>query len=185
MVLRHTDFGSLENYLDGYSIAGDTLASLQIPATILTSADDPVIPVADFRTLVLPPNVNSRSPRTADTADSSATFRCTVSPRTTSPSACCSTSRRPSARVATKIPPRRKRSVCAFSRPEPCARVPSRAARRRARPSAPTTAACRGFREQVLLRRRDLFGRRGVKRGDDDLFDLGAGESVVRPRRAQ
>ena len=57
LVLRHTDFGSLENYLDGYSIAGDRLAALRVPATILTSADDPVIPIADFRALKLPPNV--------------------------------------------------------------------------------------------------------------------------------
>ena len=55
MVLRHTDFGTLENYLDGYSIAGGTLAHLQVPATILTAADDPVIPVADFRELILAP----------------------------------------------------------------------------------------------------------------------------------
>jgi predicted alpha/beta-fold hydrolase len=57
LVLRHTDFGSLENYLDGYSIAGDTLAALRVPATILTAADDPIIPVADFRKLKLPPQV--------------------------------------------------------------------------------------------------------------------------------
>ncbi len=53
MVLRHTDFGTLENYLDGYSIAGDVLADLRIPATILTAADDPVIPIAEFRELKL------------------------------------------------------------------------------------------------------------------------------------
>jgi len=55
MVLRHTDFGTLENYLDGYSIAGDKLAGLSIPATILTAADDPVIPVAEFHELKLAP----------------------------------------------------------------------------------------------------------------------------------
>lgn len=55
MVLRHTDFGTLENYLDGYSIAGDKLAELSMPATILTAADDPVIPVAEFRELKLAP----------------------------------------------------------------------------------------------------------------------------------
>ena len=55
MVQRHTDFGTLENYLDGYSIAGSTLAALTIPAAILTAADDPVIPVADFRALELAP----------------------------------------------------------------------------------------------------------------------------------
>jgi predicted alpha/beta-fold hydrolase len=54
LVLRHTDFGSLENYLDGYSIADGRLRDLRMPATILTAADDPVIPVADFRALQLP-----------------------------------------------------------------------------------------------------------------------------------
>ncbi|MEO7149093.1 MAG: alpha/beta fold hydrolase [Rhodanobacteraceae bacterium] len=56
LVLRHTDFGSLDNYLDGYSIAGDRLASLEVPASILTSRDDPVIPVADFERMQLPPS---------------------------------------------------------------------------------------------------------------------------------
>jgi predicted alpha/beta-fold hydrolase len=55
MVQRHTDFGTLENYLDGYSIAGATLVTLPIPATILTAEDDPVIPVAEFRALTLAP----------------------------------------------------------------------------------------------------------------------------------
>ncbi|MBA8882926.1 YheT family hydrolase [Dokdonella fugitiva] len=57
LVLRHTDFGSLDAYLDGYSIAGDRLRTLEVPATILTAADDPVIPVADFHALQLPSNV--------------------------------------------------------------------------------------------------------------------------------
>jgi hypothetical protein len=57
LVLRHTDFESLEHYLDGYSVAGDALAGLQIPATILTARDDPVIPVDAFERLRLPPTV--------------------------------------------------------------------------------------------------------------------------------
>lgn len=56
LVERHTQFGTLENYLDGYAIAGDTLAALGIPANILTAEDDPVIPVADFRALKLAPS---------------------------------------------------------------------------------------------------------------------------------
>jgi predicted alpha/beta-fold hydrolase len=56
MVERHTDFGTLENYLDGYSIAGERLAPLQVPASILTAADDPIIPVDDFHRLALPPH---------------------------------------------------------------------------------------------------------------------------------
>ncbi|MDF3983019.1 alpha/beta fold hydrolase [Luteibacter sp. PPL201] len=57
LVVRHTDFDSLEAYLDGYSVAGDRLMDLHLPATILTSRDDPVIPVAAFDQLRLPPNV--------------------------------------------------------------------------------------------------------------------------------
>jgi predicted alpha/beta-fold hydrolase len=57
LVVRHTDFGSLEAYLDGYSVAGDRLMDLHIPATILTSRDDPVIPVAAFDQLRLPSNI--------------------------------------------------------------------------------------------------------------------------------
>jgi predicted alpha/beta-fold hydrolase len=55
MVERHTQFGSLENYFEGYSIAGDRLANLRVPASILMSADDPVIPVEGFHALHLPP----------------------------------------------------------------------------------------------------------------------------------
>lgn len=57
LVLRHTGFGSLEDYLDGYSLEGAALAQMQIPATILTAADDPVIPISDFRALKLPPMI--------------------------------------------------------------------------------------------------------------------------------
>jgi predicted alpha/beta-fold hydrolase len=57
MVLRHTDFKSLQQYLDGYSVAGDVMQALQIPATILTARDDPVIPVSSFEQLQLPANV--------------------------------------------------------------------------------------------------------------------------------
>lgn len=54
MVEQHTDFGSLDAYFDGYCIAGERLAALRVPADLLTSADDPVIPVDDFRSLQLP-----------------------------------------------------------------------------------------------------------------------------------
>jgi predicted alpha/beta-fold hydrolase len=55
MVERHTDFGTLENYFDGYALTGNRLAALDVPATILTAEDDPIIPVADFRELELAP----------------------------------------------------------------------------------------------------------------------------------
>lgn len=50
------EFDSLADYLDGYSVAGDRLARLQVPVSILTAADDPIIPVEDFRQLQLPDN---------------------------------------------------------------------------------------------------------------------------------
>lgn len=53
LVLRHTNFGTLENYLDGYSIAEDRLKNLAVPTTILTAEDDPLIPVEEFHALTL------------------------------------------------------------------------------------------------------------------------------------
>jgi len=57
LIGRYTEFGTLDAYLDGYSIHGDRLAKLEVPATLLTSNDDPLIPVADFHGLQLPPHV--------------------------------------------------------------------------------------------------------------------------------
>lgn len=54
MVERHTDFDTLDDYFNGYSVAGDRLKALDVPAHLLTSEDDPVIPVAEFRALNLP-----------------------------------------------------------------------------------------------------------------------------------
>lgn len=54
LVERHTDFGTLEGYFDGYRIAGDRLAGLAVPAHVLTAADDPVIPFDDFTRWRLP-----------------------------------------------------------------------------------------------------------------------------------
>lgn len=54
LVERHTDFGTVENYLNGYSIAGDKLALMPVPGVILSAADDPVCPVGDFTGLQLP-----------------------------------------------------------------------------------------------------------------------------------
>jgi len=54
LVERHTDFGTLDRYFDGYSIAGNRLAGLQVPVSILMAADDPVIPLDAFHQLQLP-----------------------------------------------------------------------------------------------------------------------------------
>jgi predicted alpha/beta-fold hydrolase len=44
MVAKYTQFASLDDYLNGYAITGDFLATLSSPATIITSLDDPIIP---------------------------------------------------------------------------------------------------------------------------------------------
>jgi len=56
LVERHTPLPSLEAYFDSYSIAGRRLTDLQVPVSILTAADDPIIPVEDFLALELPPH---------------------------------------------------------------------------------------------------------------------------------
>ena len=46
LVRQHTEFGSLEDYLNGYAITGSRLAHLEVPSSIITSLDDPIIPRA-------------------------------------------------------------------------------------------------------------------------------------------
>ncbi len=57
LVTRHSEFRTLEEYLDGYSVAADRLSALAVPGHILTAEDDPVIPVRDFHRLQLPETV--------------------------------------------------------------------------------------------------------------------------------
>lgn len=58
MVLRHTDFATIDDYFEGYSVAGGRLRALPVPADILMAADDPVIPVADFAAIAEYPAVD-------------------------------------------------------------------------------------------------------------------------------
>jgi predicted alpha/beta-fold hydrolase len=51
LATRHAGFESAEDYFEGYSIADQRLADLRVSSTILTAADDPVVPVADFHEL--------------------------------------------------------------------------------------------------------------------------------------
>ncbi|MFO1494853.1 MAG: alpha/beta fold hydrolase [Lysobacterales bacterium] len=55
MVEAYTDFPSLDDYLRGYSVAGDRLSALQVPATVVTANDDPVIPIGDYLELTVAP----------------------------------------------------------------------------------------------------------------------------------
>jgi predicted alpha/beta-fold hydrolase len=56
LATQHAGFDSAEEYFEGYSIADNRLAPLDVPSTILTAADDPVVPVDDFGGL--PKNAN-------------------------------------------------------------------------------------------------------------------------------
>ena len=54
LVQKHTDMAGVEDYFDGYAVTGGRLANLQIPVSVLTSADDPLIPVETIQNLQLP-----------------------------------------------------------------------------------------------------------------------------------
>ena len=51
---EHAGFASAAEYFDGYSVAGDRLRDLRVPTTVITAADDPIIPVCDYYELVRP-----------------------------------------------------------------------------------------------------------------------------------
>ena len=44
-------YADADEYFEGYSVGDDRLAALAVPATILTAADDPIVPVDDFHDL--------------------------------------------------------------------------------------------------------------------------------------
>jgi uncharacterized protein len=54
LVRSHTEFPSLADYLDGYAIVGERLARLEVPSTIVTSLDDPIIPAKGLARLARP-----------------------------------------------------------------------------------------------------------------------------------
>jgi uncharacterized protein len=54
LVKRFTDFPTLEDYLNGYAITGSHLAHLTVPARIITSLDDPIIPAQSLQRLANP-----------------------------------------------------------------------------------------------------------------------------------
>jgi hypothetical protein len=54
LVCTYGGFPSLREYLHGYAIVDDALATLVPPARIISAADDPIIPVADLARLARP-----------------------------------------------------------------------------------------------------------------------------------
>lgn len=58
LVENYSDFADLDAYLNGYSIVGDALASLEVPAHILLALDDPIIPARDLQDLARTPHLH-------------------------------------------------------------------------------------------------------------------------------
>jgi predicted alpha/beta-fold hydrolase len=56
-VREHTDYADLQAYLSGYALSGNRLAELSVPATLLLSQDDPVIPHFGLADVRLPDHV--------------------------------------------------------------------------------------------------------------------------------
>ncbi len=54
LVKRHTDMADVEDYFNGYAVAGGRLTDLTVPVSVLAAADDPVIPVDTLHALQLP-----------------------------------------------------------------------------------------------------------------------------------
>ena len=54
LVRCQTEFPTLEDYLHGYAITGARLAHLEVPSSIFTSQDDPIIPVSGLAQLARP-----------------------------------------------------------------------------------------------------------------------------------
>ena len=51
LATRYYGYRTLEDYFDGYSVADERLAGLQVPSSILSSVDDPVVPITDTDSL--------------------------------------------------------------------------------------------------------------------------------------
>jgi predicted alpha/beta-fold hydrolase len=57
LVLAHTEYPSMEDYLAGYAITGGRLTTLAAPATVLAALDDPIIAAADLTRLARTPHL--------------------------------------------------------------------------------------------------------------------------------
>jgi predicted alpha/beta-fold hydrolase len=58
LVLAHTEYPSMDEYLAGYAITGDRLTTLAAPATVLMSLDDPIIESRDLARLARAPRLD-------------------------------------------------------------------------------------------------------------------------------
>ena len=54
LIRRFTEFPTLDDYLNGYSITDGRLARLEVPSTLITSLDDPIIPAHSLERIARP-----------------------------------------------------------------------------------------------------------------------------------
>jgi len=54
LVVRYTEYASLDEYLNGYAITGTQLAKLAVPSSLITALDDPIIPIEGLMRLAQP-----------------------------------------------------------------------------------------------------------------------------------
>ena len=62
-VREYTEYPDLMTYLRGYALTGDRLSSLEVPASMLMAADDPVIPVGDLARIAKPASLHIETAR--------------------------------------------------------------------------------------------------------------------------
>ena len=53
MLERYSDYETASDYFSHYAVLNDALADINVPTTIITAQDDPIIPVDDFYDLKL------------------------------------------------------------------------------------------------------------------------------------
>ncbi|MCD6281173.1 MAG: alpha/beta fold hydrolase [Deltaproteobacteria bacterium] len=58
LISRYSPYKGIKDYFERYTITGDALGYLHLPTTIITSKDDPLIPVEDFYQLKLGDTTN-------------------------------------------------------------------------------------------------------------------------------
>ena len=58
LIRRYSEYEDASDYFRHYAVQGDALANLNVPTTIVTAQDDPIIPVEDFYDLKLSPSTN-------------------------------------------------------------------------------------------------------------------------------
>ena len=54
---KYTSFDSAQSYFSAYALTGDRLKGLAVPAYLIASKDDPILPVADIAKIIKPENL--------------------------------------------------------------------------------------------------------------------------------